>query len=202
MAGASGSELSRGGMQTKIEAAKIATTGGTHMVIASGSIAHPLQRDRQRALHLVPDAGQSGDGAQEMDRRLARAEGHADDRCRRGRGAAPRQQPAAGRHRQGRRRFRARRRRDRARAGRRAKSAAASSPTTPRMPRRSAASRQATCCSFSALRAAPRWCIATTWCSGTHRTFLSASRYVAGLTIGTNRCAPSRSFPPFPIPPR
>src|SRR6187402_20503 len=33
MAGAAGSELSRGGMQTKIEAGKIATTGGTHMVI-------------------------------------------------------------------------------------------------------------------------------------------------------------------------
>jgi glutamate 5-kinase len=43
MAGGSASELSRGGMQTKIEAAKIATHGGTHMVIASGRIAHPLQ---------------------------------------------------------------------------------------------------------------------------------------------------------------
>jgi glutamate 5-kinase len=43
MAGAAGSELSRGGMQTKIEAGKIATAGGTHMVIASGRIAHPLQ---------------------------------------------------------------------------------------------------------------------------------------------------------------
>ena len=43
MAGAAGSELSRGGMQTKIEAAKIATQGGTHMVIASGRIAHPLK---------------------------------------------------------------------------------------------------------------------------------------------------------------
>ena len=43
MAGAAGSELSRGGMQTKIEAAKIATAGGTHMVIASGRIAHPLR---------------------------------------------------------------------------------------------------------------------------------------------------------------
>ena len=38
MAGASGSELSRGGMQTKIEAGKIATTGGIHMVIASGRV--------------------------------------------------------------------------------------------------------------------------------------------------------------------
>ena len=43
MAGAAGSELSRGGMQTKIEAGKIATHGGTHMVIASGRIAHPLK---------------------------------------------------------------------------------------------------------------------------------------------------------------
>ena len=43
MAGASGSELSRGGMTTKIEAGKIATTGGIHMVIASGRIEHPLR---------------------------------------------------------------------------------------------------------------------------------------------------------------
>jgi glutamate 5-kinase len=43
MAGDAGSELSRGGMRTKIEAAKIATTGGTHMLIASGKIKHPLQ---------------------------------------------------------------------------------------------------------------------------------------------------------------
>jgi glutamate 5-kinase len=43
MAGAAGSELSRGGMQTKIEAAKIATTAGTHMIIASGHVEHPLR---------------------------------------------------------------------------------------------------------------------------------------------------------------
>jgi glutamate 5-kinase len=43
MAGAAPSELSRGGMQTKIEAAKIATAGGTHMVIASGRVDHPLR---------------------------------------------------------------------------------------------------------------------------------------------------------------
>jgi len=43
MAGAAGSELSRGGMATKIEAAKIATTAGSHLVIASGKIEHPLQ---------------------------------------------------------------------------------------------------------------------------------------------------------------
>ena len=31
-------------MYTKIEAAKIATTAGTHMVIASGKVDHPLQK--------------------------------------------------------------------------------------------------------------------------------------------------------------
>jgi len=42
MAGAAGSGLSRGGMQTKIEAAKIVTAAGTHMAIASGRVDHPL----------------------------------------------------------------------------------------------------------------------------------------------------------------
>jgi glutamate 5-kinase len=42
MAGSAASELSRGGMVTKIEAAKIATTAGTHLVIASGRVHHPL----------------------------------------------------------------------------------------------------------------------------------------------------------------
>jgi glutamate 5-kinase len=49
MAGASGSELSRGGMLTKIEAGKIATTAGTHMVIASGRVEHPLRAIQQGA---------------------------------------------------------------------------------------------------------------------------------------------------------
>ncbi len=42
MAGSAGSDLSRGGMQTKIEAGKIATGAGTHMIIASGLVDHPL----------------------------------------------------------------------------------------------------------------------------------------------------------------
>src|SRR5262249_11899714 len=42
MAGTAGSDLSRGGMRTKIEAGKIATQAGTHMVIASGRVRHPL----------------------------------------------------------------------------------------------------------------------------------------------------------------
>ncbi len=43
MAGNVGSELSRGGMVTKIEAAKAAVAGGTHMVIASGRVLHALR---------------------------------------------------------------------------------------------------------------------------------------------------------------
>ena len=46
MAGGAASELSRGGMRTKIEAAKIATAGGTHMVIADGRVPNPITRIR------------------------------------------------------------------------------------------------------------------------------------------------------------
>ena len=42
MAGSAGSELSRGGMVTKIEAAKIATRAGTDMVITSGTRNNPI----------------------------------------------------------------------------------------------------------------------------------------------------------------
>ena len=43
MAGDPGSELSKGGMRTKIEAAKIALGGGTSMVITTGETMHPLK---------------------------------------------------------------------------------------------------------------------------------------------------------------
>ncbi len=44
MAGDAGSDLSRGGMRTKLEAAKIATASGTAMVIAGGHDLHPIRR--------------------------------------------------------------------------------------------------------------------------------------------------------------
>jgi glutamate 5-kinase len=44
MAGGAGSELSRGGMRTKVEAARIATSAGTHMIIADGRISNPVSR--------------------------------------------------------------------------------------------------------------------------------------------------------------
>ncbi len=43
MAGDAGTELSRGGMVTKLAAAKIAVSAGTHMVIASGKTLSPLK---------------------------------------------------------------------------------------------------------------------------------------------------------------
>ncbi len=43
MAGDVGTELSKGGMKTKVEAGKIALVGGTHMVIASGKVMNPLR---------------------------------------------------------------------------------------------------------------------------------------------------------------
>ena len=43
MAGGAASELSRGGMTTKVEAAKIATSGGAHLMIANGKRANPLR---------------------------------------------------------------------------------------------------------------------------------------------------------------
>ncbi len=49
MAGEAASDHARGGMRTKIEAGKIATTAGTHMVIASGGVDHPLNAIAQGA---------------------------------------------------------------------------------------------------------------------------------------------------------
>ncbi len=43
MAGDAGTELSRGGMKTKLEAGRIALAAGTDMVIASGKVLHPLR---------------------------------------------------------------------------------------------------------------------------------------------------------------
>jgi glutamate 5-kinase len=49
MAGGAASELSRGGMRTKIDAGKIATGAGCAMIIASGKTDHPLRAIQQGA---------------------------------------------------------------------------------------------------------------------------------------------------------
>jgi len=51
MAGGAASELSRGGMRTKIDAGKIATSAGCAMIIASGKVDHPLQSIVDGARH-------------------------------------------------------------------------------------------------------------------------------------------------------
>lgn len=43
MAGDAGTELSKGGMKTKIEAARVALGAGCNMIIASGKVMHPLR---------------------------------------------------------------------------------------------------------------------------------------------------------------
>jgi glutamate 5-kinase len=43
MAGDAGTELSKGGMKTKVEAGKIALGAGTNMVITTGKVMHPLK---------------------------------------------------------------------------------------------------------------------------------------------------------------
>ena len=117
MAGAAESELSRGGMTTKIEAAKIATTAGTHMLIASGKIEHPLQAiaDGGRCTWFLTPANPVT-RAKTLDRGFAGAKGHADHRRRRGRRVTRRQEPAAGRRDPDRRPVRPRRRRGGARS--------------------------------------------------------------------------------------
>lgn len=51
MAGGAASELSRGGMRTKIDAGKIATSAGCAMIIASGKVEHPLKAIADGARH-------------------------------------------------------------------------------------------------------------------------------------------------------
>jgi glutamate 5-kinase len=51
MAGGAASELSRGGMRTKIDAGKIATHAGCAMIIASGKVDHPLKAIMEGARH-------------------------------------------------------------------------------------------------------------------------------------------------------
>ncbi len=59
MAGGAASHLSRGGMQTKIEAGKIATQAGTAMIIARGTGLHPLRALRKDAPHTLFAASES-----------------------------------------------------------------------------------------------------------------------------------------------
>ena len=58
MAGEASSHLARGGMKTKVEAAKIATLSGTDMIIAKGTDLHPLLNLSNGAKHTLFNANQ------------------------------------------------------------------------------------------------------------------------------------------------
>ena len=76
----------------------IATAAGAAMVIASGRRKTSARGDRcGRALHLVRAAGDARQRQQGVDRRPPGAARHDHRRCRRGGGAAGRQEPASGR---------------------------------------------------------------------------------------------------------
>ena len=111
MAGSAGTELSRGGMVTKIEAGRIALASGTNMVITSGKVLHPAARAGRRA-RPAPGSWRPSDPVTARKRWIAgqlEPKGRRADRCRRGEGAAVRQEPAAGRRAARGRRVRARR---------------------------------------------------------------------------------------------
>ena len=165
MAGSAGTELSRGGMVTKIEAGRIALASGTNMVITSGKVLHPLRALAEGApctWFLAPS-----DPVTARKRWIAgqlEPKGIVADRCRRGEGAAVGQEPAAGR-------------RDSAWKARSSaatpwssapptavSSAAASSPMHAATRRVSSARRAARSPPSWAMPAAPSWSIATTWC--------------------------------------
>ena len=104
------SELSRGGMQTKIEAAKIATGAGTHLIIASGRIEHPLRAIAEGArCTWFLAAANPVTARKKWIAGSLEPKGTLDYRRRRGGCATAGQEPAAGRRRPGRRRLRPRR---------------------------------------------------------------------------------------------
>ncbi len=59
MAGGAASHLARGGMVTKIEAAKITTNSGTNMIICSGVNSHPIRALVNGAKHTLFSAKQN-----------------------------------------------------------------------------------------------------------------------------------------------
>ena len=163
MAGGTGSALSRGGMKTKIIAARTAMRAGCAMAITLRRRRPAADRARRRrALHLVRARRRPARGAQALDLgdEAARA-GHRGRRRRRG--ARPRQVAAARRCHRGRGRLPARRP-DRDRRARTARWSPGRSRATMLARRDSSwATARTGSPSSSATRAGPRWSTATTW---------------------------------------
>ena len=156
MAGGAASELSRGGMRTKVEAAKIATAGGTHMIIADGRVENPLGRIAEGGActwFLTPSNPATARKTWIAGALEPRGTLYVDDGA--ARALAGRREPAAGRRPPDRGNLRAGRR------GRRSAMEAASwdvasSPTTPTTRPASSAARVARSRTSSVTQAAPR----------------------------------------------
>ena len=157
MAGSAGSELSRGGMKTKIEAGKIATAAGAAMVIASGRRKHPLAAidAGARATWFAPQSTPAS-ARKAWIAEPPRAARHDHRRCRRGDRAEIRQEPAPGRRHLGRRAISPAATRWSSSAPAASSSAAASSPSISTTRRRSSANAPATSKPCSATAAAPK----------------------------------------------
>ena len=111
MAGGAGTSIGKGGMITKVIAAKRAAKSGAHTVIASGRESdadHPPGQWRS-GRHPAGFANPAAGGAQAMARRSPATGRPPDARCRCGQRAESGQKPVADRRRRRRRRFRARR---------------------------------------------------------------------------------------------
>ena len=163
MAGGAGSALSRGGMRTKLMAARVAVAAGCAMAISEGAVDRPIAALIGGAqLHLVRAARRSARGAQALDLGHEAARTH-HRRRRRGDRARARQVAAAGgRHRASRAASgAATRSRSPGRTGR--WSARRSPATMPSRRESSWATARTGSRSCSATPAAPRWCTATTW---------------------------------------
>ncbi len=99
MAGDSISGLGRGGMTSKLIAAKIAMGAGCDVILAKGETRNPLSSLDEGARHtLFRASADPGRRPQALDRRRAAARRRADDRRGRGAGAEGGQEPVACRH--------------------------------------------------------------------------------------------------------
>ena len=165
MAGEAAPGYSSGGMVTKLAAARIAMSAGCHMLIAQGKAASPPLAAIEaggRATLFLP-RGEPRSARKAWIAGAVNPSGLTDRRRRCRRRTAARQEPAAGRHRRGRRGFRARRRGDHPHPLRQPRRGAASPPIRAPTSAASPATRVVKLPASSATVGATRSFIATIW---------------------------------------
>jgi glutamate-5-semialdehyde dehydrogenase len=165
MAGDPISGLSKGGMKTKLLAAKTAVAGGCAMAIMEGSTLRPLKALAEGAARtwFVPAADPQV--ARKRWINAMKPKGESGAGCRRRGGAAGRQKPAAGRRDRGDRQFRPRRAGGDPVARGRGSGQGPGALYRSGGPARSPGIARARSRRSWAIRAARRWCIGTTWWS-------------------------------------